>query len=41
MESDSGMIGSGLRKGVRQRSFFEDEYSTATGEVRVLTHKPS
>jgi serine/threonine protein kinase len=30
--TESGMMGSGLRKGVRQRSFFEDEYSTATGE---------
>ena len=33
--TESGMMGSGLRKGVRQRSFFEDEYSTATGEVGV------
>ena len=31
--TESGMMGSGLRKGVRQRSFFEDEYSTVTGEV--------
>ena len=29
--ADSAMMGSGLRKGLRQRSFFEDEYSTVTG----------
>lgn len=26
---------SGLRKGLRQRSFFEDEYSTVCGEVSI------
>ena len=29
----SSSMGSGLRKGLRQRSFFEDEYSTGIGEV--------
>ena len=35
--AESAMMGSGLRKGVRQRSFFEDEYSTVTGEVYTMT----
>ena len=35
MESGDCGMGSGLRKGVRQRSFFEDEYTTSTGVVGV------
>jgi NIMA (never in mitosis gene a)-related kinase len=33
MESGDSSMGSGLRKGVRQRSFFEDEYTASTGVV--------
>ena len=35
METSDPSMGSGLRKGLRQRSFFEDEYSTGPGEVCV------